>query len=84
MIRFQWNALRVGDHVRVHGDGGVLQDGAVAFIDVLEGSNGVGIRVAGAGGNAVRWPNRLAVHNPKGDVDDPCARCDAPTSGRLA
>lgn len=84
MIRFQWNALRAGDHVRVHRDGGgVLQDGTVAFVDVLKdsngmkGSNGIGIRTTGADGlDEVRWPSRLSVHSPTGAVEDPCGHCD--------
>ena len=78
MIQFQWNALRIGDRVRLHGSGGDLQDGAVALIEVLKGSNGVGVRVAGAMGDEVRWPSRLAVHNPTGPIDDPCGHCGAP------
>ena len=77
MIRFQWNALRAGDHVRVHVDGG-LEDGTVVLVDSLTGSNGVGIRIAGPEGeDVVRWPSRLAVHDSDGSVDEPCGRCGA-------
>jgi hypothetical protein len=79
-MRFEWNALRVGSAVRVHRNGGVLEPGTVAFVDVLHGSNGVGIRVVSDDGDSVSWPSRLAVHAAVGDTDDPgepCGRCAA-------
>lgn len=77
-MRFEWNALRVGDSVRVHGNDGALEPGTVAFVNVLRGSNGIGIRTASDG--AVSWPPRLGVHAALGDTDDPgwpCLRCGA-------
>jgi len=80
MMRFEWNALRVGDPVRLHRDGGHLEAGTVAFVNVLRGSNGVGIRTATDDGSATSWPSRLSVHAASGDTDDPgspCLRCAA-------
>ena len=80
MMRFEWNSLRVGDEVRVHHDGGRLEPGTVAFVDVLHGSNGVGIRTSSPLGSHVSWPSRLAVHAAAGSTDDPgwqCMRCAA-------
>ena len=80
MMRFEWNALRVGDPVRLHHNGGVLESATVAFVNVLRGSNGVGIRVVADATNTVAWPSRFLVHAALGDTDDPgspCARCAA-------
>ena len=78
MMRFEWNALRVGDAVRLHPDGGALVAGVVAFVDVRRGSNAIGIRGA-AVGDRVCWPSRMTVHSALGDNDalDPCLRCAA-------
>jgi hypothetical protein len=79
-MRYQWNALRADDAVRLHRNGGMLEPGTVAFVNVLRGSNGVGIRVVSDGRGAVIWPSRLAVHAAVGDTDDPgspCLRCAA-------
>ena len=76
MRRFEWNALRMGDHVRVHeGAGSELSAGVIAAVEVRHGSNGVGIRV----GPSVLWPARMTVH--LGQRSEQCWRCDAPVSG---
>jgi hypothetical protein len=81
MTRFEWNALRVGDPVRIHRNGRALEPGTVALIDASHGSFGLGIRVASAGGGQeVLWPSRVTVHGETGDTDDagaPCLRCAA-------
>jgi hypothetical protein len=76
MMRFEWNALRVGDHVRVHHRDGGLHEGSVAFVNALQGSNGVGVRMQQASGVAVWWPLFLDVHLAVGGAPEPCARCD--------
>ena len=77
---FQWNALRVGDHVRVHDDlatGFALHDGVVALVQTYpHRPNDVGIRVRDVSG-AVAHPRRHAVHLDRGDTNDACWRCDA-------
>ena len=80
MMLFEWNALRVGDKVRFHRNGGALASGTVAFLNVLPGSNGVGVRYTSAESDDVSWPSRLSVHPAVGDTDDPgapCLRCAA-------
>jgi hypothetical protein len=81
MMRFEWNALRVGDSVRIHRNGTTLEPGTVAFVDVLRGSNGIGVRTAAANGEGrVTWPSREAVHaatDGTEDPDAPCLRCAA-------
>jgi hypothetical protein len=80
-MRFEWNALRVGDEVRVHLHGGSLRPGTVAFVDTMRGSYAVGIRVVGEDSRAtITWPSRLTVHAADGPVNspgEPCLRCTA-------
>ena len=79
MLRFEWNALRTGDHVLVHDPGSdemALTSGVVAVVDAHRGANGVGIRIAShAGGDAVVWPSHLTVHPDPRRTDDGCWRC---------
>jgi hypothetical protein len=80
MVRLEWNALRVGDHVLVHdGDdaGMSLVPGLVALTDTAAGSNDIGIRITPT--RVVR-PSRLAVHNDPRDLTESCWRCDAAAS----
>ena len=81
MLRFDWNALRPGDHVLVHDDGDItlaLHDGVVAMIDPGPESNDVGIRLDAAGGEpTIVHPRRRAVHPAPIDRREPCWRCDA-------
>ncbi len=87
MIRAQWNALKVGDHVLVHdadGDPMALVDGRVTRIDSAAGSNTVEIRLAPANGpSRIVTPSRLAVHHDAGDEAERCWRCDANPSMAL-
>jgi hypothetical protein len=84
MMRFQWNALRVGDRVMVH-DASDAHLGAIAgvvsIVDTKVGSNDLGIRV-GTGDAPTRMvrPTRLSVHlDPIAGTED-CWRCDAMAS----
>jgi len=76
MLRFAWDALRVGDSVKVHDDddpGLAMHDGVVALVATHRGdANEVGFRV---GGFVVR-ARRHAVHLLPFDRVG-CWRCDA-------
>lgn len=81
MLTFEWNALRAGDRVVLH-DGATgassLFPGVVTSVSMCEGKryNGVGVRVAAAGGlHDIVWPNPLVVH--RDGPDDRCWRCQA-------
>ncbi len=80
MIRLQWNALRVGDHVLVHDEDDAemaLLPGRVTMIQTAPGSNDVAIRVSPARGpSKIVHPRRLAVHLDEFDPDSHCWRCD--------
>jgi hypothetical protein len=81
MRRFQWNALELGDRVRVHeGSGRELTGGTVEIVDVLRGSNGVGIRVVGQQAGIV-WPSRPTVHLENLDPAEHCWRCESVAVG---
>jgi hypothetical protein len=81
MLRFEWNALRVGDHVEMHDSGATelgLVPGVVVVVNSVKGSNNVGIHVtASSRGEAVLWPTRLAVHLLPHDPAELCWRCQA-------
>ncbi len=80
MIRQEWNALQVGDHVFVHEDDEhhlAAVPGRVVVVDVADGSNDVSIRISPTRGKAVVVrPRRLAVHLEELDPDRRCWRCD--------
>ncbi len=80
MIRLQWNALRVGDHVLVHDESDTdmsLVPGRVTAIETAPGSNEVTIRITPKSGPAkVVQPSRLLVHLDEFDPDGRCWRCD--------
>lgn len=84
MLTFQWNALRVGDHVSVHDDldpGLGLHDGIVAIVESQRGgSSVVGIRDCATG--VVRRPRRHAVHLCPIDARQECWRCASIASPR--
>ncbi|MEY2568259.1 MAG: hypothetical protein QOE35_2788 [Actinomycetota bacterium] len=74
MRRFQWNSLGVGDHVQLHQSAGPeLTDGVIQVVEVVRGSNGVGVRVD----QDVLWPARMTVHLEPRDPAESCWRCDA-------
>jgi len=77
VLRFDWNALLPGDQVLVHGADMTLSSGVVAMVDVLKGSNGVGVRVRTDGQEAILWPSRLVVHSDPCDPTEPCWQCRA-------
>lgn len=84
MLRFEWNALRVGHRVVVHDQMGSefpLVPGTVAMLETKRGkgsANGVGIRVAAdGGGSRVVWPSYLAAHHDPPDPSEDCWRCAA-------
>jgi hypothetical protein len=84
MLRFEWNALRVGDMVLVHDPAGRFPaaSGTVVTVDTKRerrGANGVGIRVGAEGRHEVVWPSFLAVHHDPADLMDDCWRCAALT-----
>jgi hypothetical protein len=79
MLRFQWNALNVGDQVLVHDDhdhyGAPLVEGIVTIVQPQTGANDVAIRISGASG--VIHPRRSAVHLIEFGPRDTCWRCQA-------
>lgn len=80
MLAMEWNALREGDPVLVHhlaNGGDDVVSGTVVMVDMLRGSNSVGIRIAPPGVDAsVTWPSSRIVHlDPRGP--EPCWRCTA-------
>jgi hypothetical protein len=84
MLKFEWNALRVGDRVVVHDPVGTevpLLAGTVAMVETKRsrrGANGVGVRVeAEDGGARVVWPSYLAAHYDPPDPTEECWRCTA-------
>jgi hypothetical protein len=84
VLKFDWNALRVGDRVVVHEswDTAVpLLTGTVAMVAMKRskrGTNGVGIHVvADGGGHRVVWPPYLAAHHDPPDPTEDCWRCEA-------
>ncbi|HVM66011.1 MAG TPA: hypothetical protein VMU14_14185 [Acidimicrobiales bacterium] len=87
MLRFEWNALRPGDHVLVHDpDTAVMTliDGVVTSVDTHKRLNGVGIRVgAPRADTAILWPSHLVVHRDPSDETESCWRCQE-LAGRTA
>ena len=81
MIRQEWNALEVGDHVLVHDDRDHDQPatpGRVVEVEVAAGSNVLAIRISPVRGKPmVVQPRRLAVHLEELDPDRRCWRCDS-------
>jgi hypothetical protein len=84
VVRFEWNALHVGDHVLAHDPRDVemaLLPGVVVMVQPVPGSNDVGIRVSGDDGQAmVLRPKRLAVHPDPRDTTEDCWRCNEITA----
>jgi hypothetical protein len=79
MLRFQWNALRVGNKVLMHDPRDVgmrLLAGVVTIVDSRKGSNDIAIRVSPKGESSqILRPRRLAVHLDAGDAAEACWRC---------
>ncbi len=87
MVRLEWNALRVGDHVLVHDPDDRdmrLVPGVVALVDTMRGTNDIGVRIASNDGSShVVRPARLAVHSDPRNMAEPCWRCDAIAAARV-
>jgi hypothetical protein len=81
MVRLEWNALRMGDHVLVHDPNDAemrLVAGVVALVDTARGSNDIGVRISSNGGpSSVARPARLTVHSDPRNLAEACWRCDA-------
>jgi len=82
MLKFEWNALRVGHRVVVHdGTELSLSPGTVTMLETKRGkrsANGVGVRVAADDGDSrIVWPSYLAVHHDPPDPSEDCWRCAA-------
>jgi hypothetical protein len=80
MLKFQWNALRRGDHVLVHDSNDAhlsLRAGVVTLVDTHRSGHEVGVRFTTGTPTAytVR-PGRMAVHFDPIDDDDDCWRCN--------
>jgi hypothetical protein len=81
MVRFEWNALHVGDRVVVHDPMGTefpLLVGTVFMVETkrsTRGANSVGIRVETQGGHRLVWPSSLAAHHDPPDPTEVCWRC---------
>jgi hypothetical protein len=79
MLRFEWNALRTGDHVLVHDPRGTemtLTEGVVTGVDAHKGTNSAGIRVgANNGETTILWLSPLSVHRDPLDPTESCWRC---------
>jgi hypothetical protein len=79
VLRFEWNALRPGDHVLVHDPRTAdmtLTDGVVTSVDTHKRVNGVGICVDALDGDAaILWPSPFVVHHDPPDPSEPCWRC---------
>ena len=89
MLRFEWNALQVGDAVVLHDSAATefaLRAGTVTMVEPKRskrGENGVGIRVDTAGGRRVLWPSFLTVHLDPLDPAHACWLCAALVDGAL-
>lgn len=81
MIRLEWNALRVGQHVLVHDEvdaASPLVPGRVTEVEPAAGFNIVTIRVSPPGERArIVQPTRLAVHLDSGEPAETCRRCES-------
>ena len=74
----EWNTLRVGDSVFVHGDNTTLVAATVAFVTthVATGDeNSVGMRVDGTEETYYTLPSPADVHTDPPDRTESCARC---------
>ena len=80
MLRFDWDSLRAGDRVLVHGGwdtGLALVPGVVVMVDAkMHAPNAVGVRIGTSDAWHVVWPLYLAVHPDPRWGTEPCRRCD--------
>jgi hypothetical protein len=86
MLRLDWDSLRAGDRVLVHGDWSTelaLVPGVVVMVDAKRRApNGVGVRIGTGDAWHVVWPLYLAVHVDPQRGDDACRRCEEITNQR--
>jgi len=79
-LKFEWNALRLGDKVFVHDPTDVdmrLLAGVVSIVETAKGSNDLAIRVHGEqAAPVVIRPARLTVHLDPLDPTQSCWRCE--------
>jgi hypothetical protein len=83
MMRNQWDTLRVGDAVFVHGDDGGLLAATVAFVTEAAAPgepSAVGFRVIEADETYYAWPEPADVHREALEVSGPCPRCQPSTA----
>jgi hypothetical protein len=76
--KFEWNALRPGDHVAVHDDNDRrlgLDEGVVELVETRVGGNDVAVRLDGS--TVLVRPRRVAVHLWPIDPQEACWRCEA-------
>ncbi len=82
MMTFEWNALRIGDRVAVHGNdadaSAALTAGVVSIVQTRPVSNEITVHIDSADGpHSVIRPRRLTVHTVPLDPNESCWRCDA-------
>jgi hypothetical protein len=83
MLKFDWNALRVGEAVMLHDSRDAelgLLSGTVSMVETRSGrraANSIGIRVEAGDAHEVLWPAYQAVHHDPMEHDRECWRCDA-------
>lgn len=86
VLTFQWNALRVGDHVLVHDDldpGFVMHEATVKLVQTLgHAANEIALRLDDRPTEIV-YPRRQAVHLTPITRRSECWRCGA-SSERVA
>ncbi len=80
MLRIEWDSLRAGDRVLVHGGWDTdlaLEAGVVVMVDSKHNTpNGVGVRIGTGDAWHVVWPLYLAVHSDPQHQQEPCRRCE--------
>lgn len=80
MLRADWNGLGSGDNVLVHHNNRgqpQLIPGVVVSVATVDGSNDVGIRLAGRALDELVHPGRMSVHHDPIELDGHCWRCTA-------
>lgn len=80
MLKFEWNALRIGDRVLVHDANSpqlTLLRGIVSVIDARKGAKRAGVRFSGSDDqHGIRWPSYSMMHRDPRASGDHCWRCD--------
>lgn len=80
MLKFDWNALRIGDRVLVHDAESpqlTLLPGIVTVIDARKGAKRAGVRFTGREAQrGIQWPSYPTMHRDPRDSADHCWRCE--------